>query len=359
MDGRSRGFGVVLFARREDALKAIELYHGFTWQTRQLDVKLDTQDPTGALAMAEANRQAALQQQAQQFSLNPQQQHWPGQLPVPIGMAYPGGGAGLPPNGPSPRIAAAASPVPSLAPNLHQSPPPPGASPAFGHEPLMTGGSDAISLQQSPPVLNGSLPPAQLSPPTERPPRGLSPAPPRPHSQLNNMGPQHGGPPNSMMGGPPHPGMHPMGPGGPYQLFPGGPGLMGPPGGLGMMGPQRTASGQGNPYPPNRHLFVGNLPFNCQWQELKDLFRGAGAVARADIAQGPDGRSRGFGNVVFQNAIDAERAVHMFNGYDYHGRALKVHLDKFSGQGAGQPPPPQFQVSPIQQSVSRLLRGPC
>ncbi|KAM0748178.1 hypothetical protein T439DRAFT_276529, partial [Meredithblackwellia eburnea MCA 4105] len=72
------------------------------------------------------------------------------------------------------------------------------------------------------------------------------------------------------------------------------------------------------------------LPFNCQWQELKDLMRGAGSVLRADIAQGPDGRSRGFGSVLFSTAQDAERAVQMFNGYDYNGRALKVHFDKFS-----------------------------
>lgn len=77
------------------------------------------------------------------------------------------------------------------------------------------------------------------------------------------------------------------------------------------------------------------LPFNCQWQELKDLMRGAGAVLRAgtsllsaarvfinwllvktaDIAAGPDGRSRGFGSVLFSTAHDADRAVQMFNGY--------------------------------------------
>jgi len=343
MDGRSRGFGVVLFARREDAFKAIEMYHGFTWQTRQLDVKLDTQDPTGALAMAEANRQAALQQQAQQFSLNPQQQHWPGQLPVPIGLTFP---AGLPPTGPSPRIAAAASPVPSLNPGMHQSSPPLGASSAFGIELLKVGAVDTPATHPSPPTLNGASPHPQLSPPGERPPapRGMSPAPPGPRPHPNHTGGQANGLPNPMLGGPSHLGMHPIGPGGAYQLFPGGP--MGPPGGpMGMMGPQRAVTGQGSPFPPNRHLFVGNLPFNCQWQELKDLFRGAGAVARADIAQGPDGRSRGFGNVVFQNAIDAERAVHMFNGYDYHGRALKVHLDKFSGQGGAGQPPPLFPVS--------------
>ncbi|KIJ36925.1 hypothetical protein M422DRAFT_104843, partial [Sphaerobolus stellatus SS14] len=61
-----------------------------------------------------------------------------------------------------------------------------------------------------------------------------------------------------------------------------------------------------------RNLF---LPFHCQWQDLKDLFRQAGAVLRADVALGPDGRSRGFGTVSFGNEIDAERALSMFNGY--------------------------------------------
>ena len=45
-----------------------------------------------------------------------------------------------------------------------------------------------------------------------------------------------------------------------------------------------------------------------------DLFRQAGTILRADVALGPDGRSRGFGTVVFASEIDAERAVKMFNG---------------------------------------------
>ncbi|KJA25521.1 hypothetical protein HYPSUDRAFT_134679, partial [Hypholoma sublateritium FD-334 SS-4] len=64
----------------------------------------------------------------------------------------------------------------------------------------------------------------------------------------------------------------------------------------------------------SRNLFVGNLPFHCQWQDLKDLFRQAGTILRADVALGPDGRSRGFGTVVFATDYDAERAVGMFNG---------------------------------------------
>ncbi|KZP28623.1 RNA-binding domain-containing protein [Athelia psychrophila] len=72
------------------------------------------------------------------------------------------------------------------------------------------------------------------------------------------------------------------------------------------------APGQG----PNggRNLFVGNLPFHCQWQDLKDLFRQAGTIIRADVALGQDGRSRGFGTVVFATDVDADRAVKMFNG---------------------------------------------
>jgi RNA recognition motif-containing protein len=73
-------------------------------------------------------------------------------------------------------------------------------------------------------------------------------------------------------------------------------------------------------------LPLAQLPFNCQWQELKDLMRGAGSVLRADIAQGPDGRSRGFGSVLFATSQDAERAVGMFNGFEFNGRGLKVRL---------------------------------
>ncbi|KZS96237.1 RNA-binding domain-containing protein [Sistotremastrum niveocremeum HHB9708] len=57
------------------------------------------------------------------------------------------------------------------------------------------------------------------------------------------------------------------------------------------------------------------LPFHCQWQDLKDLFRQAGTIIRADVAQDVNGRSRGFGTVSFASDSDAERAVNMFNGF--------------------------------------------
>jgi RNA recognition motif-containing protein len=59
---------------------------------------------------------------------------------------------------------------------------------------------------------------------------------------------------------------------------------------------------------------MSQLPFHCQWQDLKDLFRQAGTILRADVAMGQDGRSRGFGMVSFATDQDADRAVKMFNG---------------------------------------------
>lgn len=104
-----------------------------------------------------------------------------------------------------------------------------------------------------------------------------------------------------------------------------------------------------------RNLFVGNLPFHCQWQDLKDLFRQAGTIMRADVALGPDGRSRGFGTVVFATEQDAERAVKMFNGYEYNGRTLKVHFDRYLhlNQNSASPTHTTFQ-----QAMSSVSVGP-
>lgn len=120
-------------------------------------------------------------------------------------------------------------------------------------------------------------------------------------------------------------------------------------GSLAIRGANGHPPGLGNPYDEitfgqdgvggtgMKTLFVGNLPFHIQWQDLKDLFRAAGAVARADVTVGPDGRSRGFGTVSFVTEDGAERARRMFDGYEFNGRPLKVHYDKFSPSAAPVP----------------------
>ncbi|KAH8113912.1 hypothetical protein DFH11DRAFT_1509759, partial [Phellopilus nigrolimitatus] len=81
-------------------------------------------------------------------------------------------------------------------------------------------------------------------------------------------------------------------------------------------------------------LFAGNLPYRVRWQDLKDLFRRAGTVLRADVSLSPDNRSRGYGTVLLASAEDAGRAVDMFNGYSWQGRVLEVRLDRL-GSVAG------------------------
>ncbi|EPQ52295.1 hypothetical protein GLOTRDRAFT_80558, partial [Gloeophyllum trabeum ATCC 11539] len=101
------------------------------------------------------------------------------------------------------------------------------------------------------------------------------------------------------------------------------------------------------------------LPFHCQWQDLKDLFRQAGTILRADVALGPDGRSRGFGTVSFATEADAERAVNMFNGYEYNGRQLKVHYDRYSQSAASaQPLVPTSPLPFLHQPSSSLPHSP-
>lgn len=106
---------------------------------------------------------------------------------------------------------------------------------------------------------------------------------------------------------------------------------------------------------PGRVLFVGNLPFHCQWQDLKDLFRAAGNIQRADVALNGDGRSRGFGTVLFASPEDAQNAVRLYHGYEYNGRVLKVHFDRLAHYG---PSNGMVPTDPLQYTAAFSSHGP-
>ncbi|KDQ58409.1 hypothetical protein JAAARDRAFT_128845 [Jaapia argillacea MUCL 33604] len=93
-----------------------------------------------------------------------------------------------------------------------------------------------------------------------------------------------------------------------------------------------ATSGRPSPLGPPKdtrtQLFVGNLPYRVRWQDLKDLFRKAGTVLRADVSLGPDNRSRGYGTVLLASAEDAGRAIDLYNGYSWQTRVLEVRLDR-------------------------------
>jgi RNA recognition motif-containing protein len=121
-----------------------------------------------------------------------------------------------------------------------------------------------------------------------------------------------------------------------------------------------------------RVLFVGNLPFHVQWQDLKDLFRSAGNIQRANVALGGDGRSRGFGSVQYSSKDDAEIAIGLFDGcvpsrgrayqptvltprlpchsYELNGRKLQVHHESAEISRPG----PQATQAPYGQQPVHL-----
>ncbi|KII87679.1 hypothetical protein PLICRDRAFT_112088 [Plicaturopsis crispa FD-325 SS-3] len=82
---------------------------------------------------------------------------------------------------------------------------------------------------------------------------------------------------------------------------------------------------------PGNQLYVGNLPYQAGWQDLKDLFRAAGNIVRADINIGADGRPKGSGTVVFETPKDATQAIAMYHGFDWYGRTLEVREDRYAG----------------------------
>ena len=79
-----------------------------------------------------------------------------------------------------------------------------------------------------------------------------------------------------------------------------------------------------------RQIVVQNLPWTITWQELKDTFRQSGNVLRADVMLDDQGRSKGFGTVLFEHAHEATAAIQMFNEQDFGGRVVSVRHDKFA-----------------------------
>nr|ABK24573.1 unknown [Picea sitchensis] len=78
--------------------------------------------------------------------------------------------------------------------------------------------------------------------------------------------------------------------------------------------------------PEGTKLFVGNLPFNLDNQQLGELFEGAGEVLDVNIITDREtGNSRGFGFVTMGTVEEAEKGVELFNRHSLEGRLLTVN----------------------------------
>ena len=73
-------------------------------------------------------------------------------------------------------------------------------------------------------------------------------------------------------------------------------------------------------------IYVGNLPWSVNDQDLADAFSEFGNVERASIiVERPSGRSKGFGFVTMNDAEEGNRAIEAMNGKEMQGRPLKVN----------------------------------
>ena len=74
-----------------------------------------------------------------------------------------------------------------------------------------------------------------------------------------------------------------------------------------------------------KNIYVGNLPFSANDDEVKGLFEAYGTVNSVNLITDRDtGRLRGFGFVEMEDA-DATKAIESLDGQDFGGRALKVN----------------------------------
>jgi cold-inducible RNA-binding protein len=84
-------------------------------------------------------------------------------------------------------------------------------------------------------------------------------------------------------------------------------------------------------------IYVGNLPYTCDEQQLRDLFGGEGRNV-ADVAIVTDrmtGQPRGFAFVNMATSDDAKKAIDALHGSSFGGRTLTVNEARPRENGGG------------------------
>lgn len=76
----------------------------------------------------------------------------------------------------------------------------------------------------------------------------------------------------------------------------------------------------------NKKLFIGNLSYTVNSDQLKEYFSQTGNVVDAVVITDRNtGRSKGFGFVEYSNEDEAKAAIEKFNGKDFEGRNIVVN----------------------------------
>ena len=74
------------------------------------------------------------------------------------------------------------------------------------------------------------------------------------------------------------------------------------------------------------NIYVGNLPYSTDRDELRTVFEQYGEVSSARVVTDREtGRSRGYGFVEMPNAEQAQAAIEALNGKEIGGRKAVVN----------------------------------
>ena len=77
------------------------------------------------------------------------------------------------------------------------------------------------------------------------------------------------------------------------------------------------------------NIYVGNLDFKVDENELEEIFNEYGTVSSSKIITDKfSGRSRGFGFVSMENQKEANKAINELNGASYESRKMVVNEAK-------------------------------
>lgn len=85
-----------------------------------------------------------------------------------------------------------------------------------------------------------------------------------------------------------------------------------------------------------KNIFVGNLSFNTNEDELRTAFEAYGQVDRVSILTDREtGRSRGFGFVEMASNEDGDKAITALNGSQLGGRTINVNEARPKAERSG------------------------
>ncbi|TYZ68703.1 hypothetical protein PybrP1_005394 [[Pythium] brassicae (nom. inval.)] len=82
------------------------------------------------------------------------------------------------------------------------------------------------------------------------------------------------------------------------------------------------------PEKPSARLFVRNLPYSAEEEDLTDLFSAYGPILEVHMPLDDTKRRKGFGFVLFKSTVDAQAALSALNGFAFQGRLLHVFFAK-------------------------------